>query len=178
MSSKEDEFKFLQYISVIDESLLLRAHVITNSRLIIWFIYSIWYLFINYSATLLMWWRCFNIDAVDELQILQSLVVTTFRLFVWVNYSTSSIFSSLTDINMSLIFFVNQLWLLEEVLSHKWKLCMITFLITQRFNIIQTASNWNLLTFLTSIQTQNRIKRFIVNIMYRWISLSIYSIKV
>ncbi len=26
---------------------------------------------------------------------------------------------------------------------------------------------------MTSIQTQNRIKRFVVNIMYRWISLSI-----
>ncbi len=87
---------------------------------------------------------------------------------------TSSIFSSLTVINMSLIFFINQLWLLEERLSHEWKLCMITFLITQRFNIIWTALNWNLLTLLTFIQTQNRIKRFVVNIMYRWIFLSVY----
>jgi len=59
------------------------------------------------------------------------------------------------------------------VLLHEWKLCMMTFLITQRSNIVQTASNWDLLTLLTSIQTQNRIKRFIVDIMYRWISLSI-----
>ncbi len=34
-SSKEDELKFSQYISVIDESLLLQAHVVMNSRLII-----------------------------------------------------------------------------------------------------------------------------------------------
>ncbi len=114
MSSKEDEFKLFQYISVIDESLLLRAHVVTNSKLITWFIYSIWYLFINYSTALSMWWRCFDIDAVDESQILQSLVITTFRLFIWVDYFTSSIFSSFTDINMSLILFINQLWLLEE----------------------------------------------------------------
>ena len=32
-----------------------------NLRLIIWINYFIWYLFINYSMTLLMWWRCFNI---------------------------------------------------------------------------------------------------------------------
>ncbi len=44
---------------------------------------------------------------------------------------TNSIFSSFTDINMSLIFFVNWLWLLKEKLSHEWKLCMMTFLITQ-----------------------------------------------
>ncbi len=54
---------------------------------------------------------------------------------------TSSIFSFLIDIDLSLIFFVNQLWLLEEELSHKWKLCMMTFLIMQCFNIIQTALN-------------------------------------
>ena len=113
-SSKEDEFKFSQYISVIDKSLLLQAYVVTNSRLIIWFIYSIWYLFINYLITLSMWWRCFNINAVDELQIFQSLVIMTFRLFIWINYSTSSIFSSFTDINMSLIFFVDWLWLLKK----------------------------------------------------------------
>jgi len=35
MSSKEDELKLFQYISVIDESLLLRAHVVTTLRLII-----------------------------------------------------------------------------------------------------------------------------------------------
>ncbi len=113
-SSKEDEFKSFQYTSVIDKSLLLQAHVITNSRLIIWFIYSIWYLFINYLITLLMWWRHFNINAVNELQILQSLVIMTFKLFIWVNYFTSSIFSSFTDIDMSLIFFIDWLWLLEK----------------------------------------------------------------
>ncbi len=122
--------------------------------------------------TLSMWWRRFDIDAVDESQILRSLVITTRRLFIWVVFFTSSIFSSLTDIDMSLIFFVDQLWLLERVLSHEWKLCMTTFLITQRSNIVQTALNWDLLTLLTSIQTQNRIKRFVVNIMYRWILLS------
>ncbi len=113
-SSKEDELKSLQYISVINESLLLWTYVITNLKLIIWFIYLTWYLFINYSTTLLMWWRCFDINAVNELQILQSLVITTLRLFIWVNYFTSSIFSSFTDIDMSLILFVDQLWLLEE----------------------------------------------------------------
>ncbi len=113
-SSKEDEFKSFQYISVIDKSLLFQAHVITNSRLIIWFIYSIWYFFINYLITLLMWWRHFNINAVNELQILQSLVIMTFKLFIWVNYFTSSIFSSFTDIDMSLIFFIDWLWLLEK----------------------------------------------------------------
>ncbi len=94
-----------------------------------------------------------HIDAIDKLQILRSLIVTTCRLFIWVVFFTSSIFSSLTDIDMSLIFFVNWLWLLERMLSHKWKLCIMTFLITQRFNIIWTALNWNLLTFLTSIWT-------------------------
>ncbi len=113
-SSKEDEFKLSQYISMINESLLLQAHVVINSRLIIWFIYSIWYLFINYLTALLMWWRCFNIDAVNELQILQSFVITTLRLFIWIDYSTSSIFSSLTDINISLILFIDWLWLLKE----------------------------------------------------------------
>ncbi len=58
------------------------------------------------------------------------------------------------------------------MLSHEWKLCMITFLIMQHFNIFWTALNWDLLTLLTFIWTQNRIKKFIVNIMYRWISLS------
>ncbi len=65
-SSKEDELKLFQYISMIDESLLLQAHIVTNSRLIIWFIYFIWYLFINYLMTLSMWWRHFNINIVDE----------------------------------------------------------------------------------------------------------------
>ncbi len=138
-----------------------------------WNDYSIWYLFINYLTTLLMWWRRFNINTVNELQILQSLVVTTCRLFIWVVFFTSSIFSSLTDIDMSLIFFIDQLWLLERMLSHEWKLCMMTFLITQRSNIVWTALNWDFLTLLTSIQTQNRIKKFIVNITYRWISLSV-----
>ena len=120
-----------------------------------------------------MWWRRFDIDAVNESQILRSLVVTTRRLFIWVVFFTSSIFSSLTDIDMSLIFFVDRLWLLGEMLSHEWKLCTMTFLITQRSNIVWTASNWDLLTLLTSIRTQNRIKRFIVDITYRWISLPV-----
>ena len=150
--------------------------VITIFRLIIWNDYSIWYFFINYSMTLLMWWRHFNIDAVNELQILQSLVVTICRLFIWIVFFTSSIFSSLTDINMSLIFFVDRLWLLEEMLSCEWKFYTITFLITQRSNIVWTALNWDLLTLLTFIWTQNRIKRFVVNIIYRWISLSAHII--
>ncbi len=125
-----------------------------------------------------MWWRRFDINAVDELQILRPLVVTTRRLFTWIVFFTSSIFSSLTDIDMSLIFFVDRLWLLERMLSHEWKLCMMTFLITQRSNIVRTASNWDLLTLLTSIQTQNRIKRFVVDITYRWISLSVTLISI
>ena len=140
-------------------------------RLIIWDDYSIWYLFINYSTTLSMWWRRFDIDAVDESQISRSLVITIRRFFIWIVYFTSSIFSSLTDIDMSSIFFVDRLWLLEEMLSRRWKLSMTTFLITQRSNIIWTALNWDLLTLLTSIRTQNRIKRFVVDITYRWISL-------
>ncbi len=120
-----------------------------------------------------MWWRRSDTDAVDESQILRSLVVTTRRLFIWVVFFTSSIFSSLTDIDMSLIFFVDRLWLLERMLSRGWKLCTTTFLITQRSNIVRTALNWDLLTLLTSIRTQNRIKRFVVNIMYRWISLPV-----
>ena len=173
-SSKEDELKLSQYISVINESLLLQTHVVTNSRLIIWFVYFIWYLFINYLTTLLMWWRRFNIDAVDELQILRSLVIMILRLFIWIDYFTSSIFSSLTDVDMSLIFFVDRFWLLEEMLSRRWKLCTAVFMITQRSNIVWTASNWDLLTLLTSIRTQNRIKRFVVGITYRWISLPAY----
>jgi len=125
-----------------------------------------------------MWWRRFDIDAVDELQILRSLVIITRRLFIWVVFFTSSIFSSLTDIDMSLIFFVDRLWLLEEMLSREWKLCTTTFLITQRSNIVQTALNWDFLTLLTSIRTQNRIKRFVVDITYRWISLSIILFKI
>ncbi len=136
-----------------------------------WNDYSIWYLFINYLMTLSMWWRRFDINTVDESQILRSLVITTRRLFIWVVFFTSSIFSSLIDIDMLLIFFVDRLWLLEEMLSCEWKLCMTTFLITQRSNIVRTASNWDLLTLLTSIQTQNRIKRFVVDITYRWVSL-------
>jgi len=120
-----------------------------------------------------MWWRRFNIDAVNESQILRSLVVTTRRLFIWVVFFTSSIFSSLTDIDMSLIFFVDWLWLLGKMLSREWKLCMMTFLIMQRSNIIRTALNWDSLTLLTSIRTQNRIKRFVVDITHRWISLSV-----
>ena len=46
------------------------------------------------------------IDAVNELQILQSLVVMTFILRLTFSLD---IFSSLTDIDMSLIFFVDQL---------------------------------------------------------------------
>ncbi len=145
--------------------------VITTFKLIIWNNYFIWYFFINYLMILSMWWRCFDTDAVDESQILRSLVITTRRLFIWIVYFTSSIFSSLTDIDMSLVFFVDRLWLLEEMLSHRWKLCMMTFLIMQHSNIIWTASNWDLLTLLTSIRTQNRIKRFVVDITYRWISL-------
>ena len=61
-----------------------------------------------------MWWRRFDIDAVDESQISQSLVITIRRLFIWIVFFTSSIFSSLTDIDMSLIFFIDQLWLLEK----------------------------------------------------------------
>ncbi len=125
-----------------------------------------------------MWWRRFDIDVVNESQILRSLVVTTRRLFIRVVFFTSSIFSSLTDIDMSLIFFIDRLWLLERVLSREWKLCMMTFLITQRSNIIWTASNWDLLTLLTSIRTQNRIKKFVVDITYRWILLSITLISI
>ncbi len=108
-------------------------------------------------------------------QVINSLITCShnLRLIIWINFFTSSIFSSFTDFDMSLIFFIDQLWLIERVLSRRWKLCMTVFMITQCSNIFQTASNWDLLTFLTSIWTQNRIKRFVADIMYKWISLSI-----
>ncbi len=64
------------------------------------------------------------IDVMNKLQILQSLVIMTLIL-----KSTFSldIFSSLTDINMLLIIFVDWLWLLEKMLSRRWKLCTIDF---------------------------------------------------
>ncbi len=72
---------------------------------------------------------------------------------------------------MSLIFLVDRLWLLGGVLLHGWKLCTAAFLATQRPNIVRTASDWDLLALLTSIRTQNRIKRFVAGTTYRWISL-------
>ncbi len=78
-------------------------------KLIIWNNYFIWYFFINYLITLLMWWRCFNINAVNKLQIFQSFVITTCRLFIWIVFFTSSIFSFLTDIDMSLVFFIEKI---------------------------------------------------------------------
>jgi len=42
-------------------------------------------------------------------------------------FLASSIFPSLTDIDMSLIFFVDRLWLLEGMLSRRWKLCTVGF---------------------------------------------------
>ncbi len=127
-SSKEDELKLSQYIQGDQRVTTSSSTVITSLNT--WNDYSTWYLSINYLTTLSMWWRRFDIDAVNELQILRSLVVTTRRLFIWIVFFTSSIFSSLTDIDMSLIFFVNWLWLLGKMLSREWKLCMTTFLIT------------------------------------------------
>ena len=72
---------------------------------------------------------------------------------------------------MSLISFVDRLWLLGGMLSRGWKLCTAAFLATQRPNIVRTASDWDLLALLTSIRTQNRIKRFVAGTTYRWISL-------
>ncbi len=175
-SSKEDELKSLSVYQHNRRVTTSSSTVVTSFNT--WNDYSTWYLFINYSTTLSMWWRHFDIDTVNELQILRSLIVTTCRLFTWVVFFTSSIFSSLTDIDMSLIFFVDRLWLLEKMLSREWKLCMTTFLITQRSNIVRTVLNWNLLTLLTSIRTQNRIKRFVVDITYRWILLSIITMLV
>ncbi len=170
-SSKEDELKLSQYISVIDESLLLQSHVAwtrdSSSESTI--------LSDIFSSITQRHCRCDeDVSAYRRSRwIINSLITCNhnFRLIIWINFSTSSIFSSLTDFNMSLIFFVDQLWLLERMLSRRWKLCMTAFMITQRSNIVRSASNWDLLTLLTSIQTQNRIKRFVVNITYRWISL-------
>ncbi len=64
------------------------------------------------------------IDVINELQILQSLIV---MILILRSTFSLNIFSSFTDIDMSLIFFVNWLWLLERMLLHKWKLCMINF---------------------------------------------------
>ncbi len=53
------------------------------------------------------------IDMINKSSSLQSLAVTTLRLHL--NYLiTNDIFSSLTDIDMSLLFFVDWLWLLKE----------------------------------------------------------------
>ena len=53
------------------------------------------------------------INMIDESSFLQSLAIITFRLHL--SYLiTSNIFSSFTDIDMSLFFFVDWLWLLEE----------------------------------------------------------------
>jgi len=53
------------------------------------------------------------IDMIDESSSLRSLAVTTLRLHLNC-LITSNIFSSLTDIDMLLIFFVDWLWLLEK----------------------------------------------------------------
>ncbi len=47
------------------------------------------------------------INTVNELQLLQSLVIIILKLITWIDYFTSDIFSSYTDIDLSLIFFVN-----------------------------------------------------------------------
>ncbi len=53
------------------------------------------------------------IDMINKLSSLQSLTVITLRLHL--NYLiTNSIFSSFTDIDMSLLFFVDWLWLLKK----------------------------------------------------------------
>ena len=88
--------------------------------------YSTWYLFINYLMTLSMWWRCFSIST-------QSMIA---NLTITCSYNSQTlhlsclmlnIFSSFTDIDMSLIFFVDRLWLLGKMLSRRWKLCTIDF---------------------------------------------------
>ncbi len=126
------------------------------------------------------WWHCWCDENVSVYQrnqwvITSSITCSHNSQTLHLNcLITSSIFSSLTNIDMSLIFLIDRLWLLGKMLLHEWKLCVMTFLIMQCFNIVQTASNWDLLTLLTFIQTQNRIKRFVINITYRWISLSVY----
>ncbi len=152
--SKEDEFKLSQYISAVDESLLLRSHVITNSRLIYW----------NRLFYLVSFHQLLNntVDVSEDVsvyrrsrRVLNSSITCNhnLRLVIWIDFSTSSIFSFLTDFDMSLVFFVDQLWLLGRMLSRRWKLCTTAFTITQRSNIVQTALNWDLLTLLTSIRT-------------------------
>ncbi len=151
--SKEDELKFSQYISVIDESLLLRSHVVrtrdSSSESTI--------LSDIFSSITQRHCRCDEDVSVyrRSRRVINSSITCShnLRLIIWIDFSTSSIFSSLTDFDMSLVFFVDQLWLLERVLSRRWKLCTTAFMSTQRSNIVQTASNWDLLTLLTSIRT-------------------------
>ena len=88
--------------------------------------YSIWYLFINYSTALSMWWRRFSISTRS---MIANLTITCSHNSQTLHLSclTLDIFSSFTDIDMSLIFFVDRLWLLGKMLSRRWKLCTIDF---------------------------------------------------
>ncbi len=61
-----------------------------------------------------MWWRCFDINIIDELQIFQSFDHNS--QISHLHCLAFSIFWSFININMSLIFFINWLWLLEEML--------------------------------------------------------------
>ncbi len=113
------------------------------------------------------WWHCQCDEDISVYRCDQRVIISS------ITCSHNSQTLHLSCLITNSIFLVDWLWLLEEMLLHEWKFCMMTFLIMQCFNIIWTTLNWNLLTLLTSIRTQNRIKRFIVNIMYKWISLSV-----
>ena len=151
--SKEDEFKLSQYISAVDESLLLRSHVVWTQD----FSSESTILSDIFSSITQRHCRCDEDVSVyrRSRRVINSSITCShnLRLIIWIDFSTSSIFSSLTDFDMSLVFFVDQLWLLERMLSRRWKLCMIAFMITQCSNIIQTTLVWDLLILLTFIQT-------------------------
>ncbi len=77
-------------------------------------------------------------DAVDGSQILRPLVVTTLILRTTIPLD---IFLSLTDIDMSLIFFVGRFWLLGGCCRVGENSARSAFLPTQRPNIVRTASD-------------------------------------
>ncbi len=87
-------------------------HCNHNSQYLRWLFYLIsFHQLLNNTINVMKMFQYINV--IDESSSLQSLAVTTFRLHLSC-LITSSIFSSFTDINMSLLFFIDQLWLLEK----------------------------------------------------------------
>ncbi len=87
-------------------------HCSHNSQYLKWLFYLIsFHQLLNDIVDVMKMFQYINV--INESSSLQSLAVTTLKLHLSC-LITSSIFSSLTDIDMSLLFFVDQLWLLEK----------------------------------------------------------------